>query len=76
MFVLNLPDARVVGGDGSRGAAVTEADRYQAMRRNIPLPPGVEADGDYQHLQWYELDSVPDNWRFNDNGDWIGWSEN
>ncbi|MDJ0698808.1 MAG: hypothetical protein QNJ07_03040 [Woeseiaceae bacterium] len=76
LFVLNLPYSRAAEDVAANHVVTSETERYEVMRRNIPMPAGAEPDGRYKHLQWYELESVPYNWRFDDNGDWIGWSRN
>ncbi len=73
LFVLNLPKSRTVDDAAVDGTVVTEKQRYQVMRRNVPLPPGLEPARGFEHLSWYELESVPDTWRFDERGDWIGW---
>ena len=46
--------------------------KYQAMRLNVPVPADWEALGDYEHLKFYELNAVPNDWQFDNNGHWIG----
>ena len=76
VFVLNLPHARTTEDDLANSAAMTETEYDEVMRRNIPMPLGAEPDGRYAHIEWYELKSVPESWRFDDDGDWVGWFRN
>ena len=74
VFVLNLPRARTMEDEVASGAVMNEAERYRVLRRNIPMPAVTDPAGGYEHLSWYILESLPDDWHFDEHGDWVGWS--
>jgi len=51
----------------------TSGERYEVMRRNVPLPTNIESLGEYEQLDFYQVDVLPDTWLFDHQGDWIGW---
>jgi len=52
---------------------LTEEEKYVAMRRSIPMPPELVPLTDSEHLTFYELHAIPENWLFSTTGDWIGY---
>jgi len=79
LFVLNTAERRQQSSDESaskdRYVFLTEKEKYEATRRNIPLPADLTTFGAYKHLDFYELHEIPDNWLFDADGNWIGWIE-
>ena len=74
VFVLNTlqrPAPRLAHGE--ERLLTTEYQAYQASRHDIPLPYGLGAEPNYTHFSLFQLDTVPENWIFNDQRKWSGW---
>jgi len=76
VFVLNPLEGSLVAGSSGRAAlphtVSGRKDAYRMMRRNVPLPAHVQPAVRTEHLTLYELRTLPDDWRFNGDGTWVG----
>ncbi len=74
LFVLQLAE-RVASPEPTAGEhlALSEKQRYRAMRRDVPLPPDLEPLIVSPAL--HQLHTIPDTWIFDPDGHWIGWRE-
>lgn len=50
----------------------SDADRYRAMRRAVPVPDGMVPEPGYAELRFYRLTKLPEDWVFDENGRWAG----
>ncbi len=75
VFVLNLPQARAMSDDTAVGDVMyrSGAERYQAMRQNIFVPASWLPVNNYDKFALYEVESLPAEWLFDGQGDWVGY---
>lgn len=80
VFVLNTGWEQATA-PGELEHIVSEADRYRATRRAVPLPSAAEQGTPaetlrsfdaYRQFAFHQLLEVPDNWRFDAGGRWSG----
>lgn len=76
IFVLNTLERRApeLKPDECR-LAQSEYDRYWATRHDIPLGAGAVPDSDYDRFALYQLEKLPENWVFDQEGRWTGWGD-
>ncbi len=80
VYVLNPSEERPAATpdnarDGDRLTFLTPQDRALAMRQRIPLPIASKPVFASDHLELYELQTVPEIWLFDAEGKWIGYLE-
>ena len=76
LFVLNPREGRTAPAgqsDSDRITFRTAEEKYEAMRQRVPLPAEMKPLAPSDHLQFYELNALPEHWLFNAEGNWIGY---
>jgi len=76
--VLNPDEARAARpeegrSDGGEITFHTATEKYEIMRRSVPLPSDLTPHIAYEHLEFYQLRALPADWLFDEEGNWIGW---
>lgn len=64
-------DTRAVDEDGD--GLLSDSERYFATRRQIELPDGAVPVFRSETFELYKLETVPENWKFEEDGGWIGY---
>jgi hypothetical protein len=45
------------------------------MQRNIPKPDNVITLLKTEHIEFFRVEQPPQEWKFDENGNWIGYGE-
>ncbi len=53
---------------------ITESEKYEVMRNNIIIPKQAKPVYTSETIEIFELESPPKNWKFDSNGNWVGYS--
>jgi hypothetical protein len=76
VFVLNTlerPAPELEPGECRRVRSAE--DRYWATRHDSPIGEGWAPDADYDMFDFYRLETWPENWLFDPDGQWAGWGD-
>lgn len=71
VFVLNTGREQAPDWQGSV-TVENAAARYRLMRQPVPLPENTRAKQGFEYFNFYRLESVPENWIFDETGRWSG----
>lgn len=74
IYVLNPIEGELNFQGIRRKKAHNEADKYHFMLRNIPRPEGVEPIYKSEYIEFFRLESAPEEWEFNAEGRWSSYS--
>ena len=55
-------------------STTTESEKYEIMRSNVLIPKGAKPILKTDNIEIFELDSPPADWKFDSDGNWIGYS--
>jgi hypothetical protein len=55
--------------------AINDANKYTILLKNIPKPKGAKTIYESEHIQLLLLKNAPEEWKYDDNGNWIGYNK-